>query len=76
MKSFAWVAGGVVYEDPTKTHPGRRKIKSLGSSPTLGIKNLRDGMSRLMIDALRGSQFPIAMLKDEVIGPIPTYSDG
>jgi hypothetical protein len=75
-RSFPWVAGAVVYEDPTKTHTGRRKIKSLGISPALVIKDLRDDPTGLTMEALREAEFPIRLLKEEVIAPIATYSGG
>ncbi|GIC87797.1 uncharacterized protein Aud_004188 [Aspergillus udagawae] len=73
-RSLPWVAGQVVYEAPNKTHTGRMKIKPLGQTPTLIVKDLRQEPSDLTMEALRQAQFPIRLLDERVIAPIPSYS--
>ncbi|KAL2783449.1 transferase family-domain-containing protein [Aspergillus keveii] len=73
-KSFPWVAGQVVYENPTKTHTGRMKITQLGRTPSLIVKDLRQDPSTPSMEELRQAEFPFEFLDERTIAPILSYS--
>ncbi|CEL05739.1 hypothetical protein ASPCAL06854 [Aspergillus calidoustus] len=73
-RSFPWVAGQVVYEPPSKTHTGRMKIKPLGQTPSLIVKDLSRDPSTPGMEELRQTEFPMKLLDERTIAPIPTYS--
>ncbi|KAL4969420.1 transferase family-domain-containing protein [Aspergillus stella-maris] len=73
-RSFPWVAGQVVHEPPNETHTGRMKIKPLGQTPSLIVKDLRQEYPSLTMTDLRQAEFPFRLLDEKTVAPVPSYS--
>lgn len=67
--SFPWVAGQVVNEGSGKGNTGMFKIKPLGKSPHMLVKDLGHDPSIPTMDALRQANFPFRMLDESIIAP-------
>lgn len=74
-ESCPWLAGQVVNEGAVEGTTGIFKIKSLARKPKLVTKDLRNDPEALHMDKLRGHDFPIAMLDENVLCPLNTTSN-
>jgi len=72
QSEFPWLAGRVVNVGATATSTGVFKIKSVGETPRLVVKDLRDDSSFPSMEALRLARFPINALDEGIVAPRKT----
>ncbi|KAE8371822.1 transferase family-domain-containing protein [Aspergillus bertholletiae] len=70
--NFPWVAGQIVSENNIHGNSSAFRIKALGKTPPLVVKDLCPDPSAPTMDDLRQSNFPFRMLDENIIAPRKT----
>ncbi|KAH7129441.1 trichothecene 3-O-acetyltransferase [Dactylonectria estremocensis] len=75
-ENFPWVAGQIINKNASEGNTGVFKIKPFERTPRLVVKDLRNDASAPTMEGLRSSEFPMAMLDENVIAPRRTLPGG